>query len=376
MKYSIVYKVLVRTICVEYYRLNAGFFFVIIGFAFGLLRPIEHIALATYFVHSSVMLALLFVLWTLYTLKTIQFTLRSFAQEENTFLHNLYVMPVPVKFLSLVLVQVILFEPIVLYSAFMAFYALRFQQYTALLLLVLFNISSICAAAIYYVFRLRHSNAEVKQSRLGLYLNRHFTKPYLAFFLYHVLNKQLSLFVLTKVFSLLFIIGTIKLYTIEDHSQVLLSLGMLTAFSANAVLTFHFNRFEQVDVLLFKNMPLSPVRRFGYNVLTYVCLLVPEILLLLRHLAGDIQVWMACKLLLFGLSLQLVLHSYVLYRQLDLEKFIRHIFFIILFFFVCLLFRIDVGLLAAVNLAASLLMYRKYFYPAEMVILPEEAETE
>jgi hypothetical protein len=61
---------------------------------------------------------------------------------------------------------------------------------------------------------------------------------------------------------------------------------------------------------------------------------------------------------------------------LDLEKFIRHIFFIILFFFVCLLFRIDVLLLAAVNLAASYLMYRKYFYPAEMVILTEEAETE
>jgi hypothetical protein len=97
-------------------------------------------------------------------------------------------------------------------------------------------------------------------------------------------------------------------------------------------------------------------------------------MLLLRYLTGDIPWIIACKLLFFGLSLQLMLHSYILYRQLDLEKFIRHIFFIVIFFFVCILFRVDLFLLAFFNLTASYLIYRKYFYMAEVVVLNETRE--
>jgi hypothetical protein len=189
-----------------------------------------------------------------------------------------------------------------------------------------------------------------------------------------VLQRQLPLFVLTKLFSLLLITVTVKLYIIEDHSQVLLSLGILIAFSANAVLTFHFHRFEQADVVLFKNMPISLSRRLCYNLLTYTCLLLPEILLLLRHLASDIHLWTALTLLLFGISLQLVLHSYLLYRPLDLEKFIRHIFFIILFFFVCILFRINLLLIASINIVIAYLLFCSYFYKSEIVILKENPE--
>lgn len=375
MKYSIIYKLLIRTVCAEYYRLNAGFFFIIIAFAFGLLRPIEHIALATYIVHSYFLLALLFGLWTLYTIKTIQFTLRTFALDENVFLYNLYLLPFPVKVTALLLVQFILYEPVVLYAAFMGYYAVLFQQYTALFYVVLFNTVSVCVAALYYVYRLKYISSERKQSRIATYMNQHFTKPYFTFYLYQVLNKQLSLYILTKIFSLILIAGTVKLYAIEDYSPVLLYLGVLVAFGAHATLTFHFNRFEQLDVLFLKNLPLSMSRRFSYNVLTYIAILIPEVLLLLRHLTGDIvSVWSAFQLLLFGVSLQLALHSYALYRQLDLEKFIRHIFFLILFFFVLILFRIHILLITALNIAAAYAVYRKYFYQAEIIILKDEPE--
>jgi hypothetical protein len=374
MRYSSIYKVITRTICVEFYRLNTGFFFVVIAFSVGLLRPVEHIALVTYFVHSYSLLALLFGIWTLYCLKTVQFTLRAFALEENLFLNHLFVLPFSIKYMALLLVQFILFEPVVLYTAFMGYYAVHYHQYMALVMLILFNILSIGGAAAYYLYRLRFARAEVSQSRLGQYLNRSFTKPYFTFFLYHLLNKQFSLFWLTKIFSLLLITATVKLYSLEDYSSVLLSLGILIAFSANAVLVFHFNHFEQVSLQLFKNMPLSASRHYVYNILTYLCVLVPEILLLLRYLTGDIPWIIACKLLFFGLSLQLMLHSYILYRQLDLEKFIRHIFFIVIFFFVCILFRVDLFLLAFFNLTASYLIYRKYFYMAEVVVLNETRE--
>jgi hypothetical protein len=359
---------------VEYYRQNAGFFFIIIGFAFGLLRPVEHLALATYFVHSYFLQALLSVVWTLYTLKTIQFTGKVLAQQENLFLSNLYLLPLPVKWRAFMLVQFILYEPIVLYSAFMAWLALRYHQHLTMIWLVLFNMISIGAAAFYYLYRLKLVSRENKQSKLANFSNRNFTKPYFTFFLHYLLHKQLSLFGLTKLFSLLLIAVTVPLYIIEGNSFVLLSLGTLGAFMANSVICFHFNRFEQADVLLFKNLPLSLTRRFCYNVLTYTCLLLPEIALLLRHLAGNISWWPAVKLLLFGISLPLVLHSYSLYRQLDLEKYIRHIFFIFIFFFACILFRIDVVLLAVNNMLISFFIYHTYFYQAESVIVYEEVK--
>ncbi|MDO1449093.1 hypothetical protein Q0590_22645 [Rhodocytophaga aerolata] len=374
MSYRSIYKVLIRTVCVEYYRLNAGFFFVIIAFAFGLLRPIEHIAIATYLVHSHFLMALVFGLWTVYTLKTIQFTLRTFAQEENLFLHNIYLLPTAVKFSGMLLVQFILYEPIVLYSAFMGYYAIHFGQLSSLLLLGIFNLVTISGAAAYYVYRLPYMTAEKKQNRLSTYLDQHFTKPYFTFFLYQVLQKQRSLYFLTKLFSLFLLTGTVKLYTYENFSPVLLALGGLMAFSTNAILCFHFNRFEQLDVLIFKNLPLSLYKRFFNNTVTYLGLLVPEILLLMRHLAGDIDVWLGLQLVFFGLSLQLIFHGYVLFRQLDLEKFIRHVFFLVIFYFVSLLFRIPILLLFAVNGVTAFFIYQKYFYQAEVIILKDSPE--
>ena len=69
-------KVLSRTLTTEFYRANAMFFLVVIGFCFGFMRGTEHLALAGFFV-SSVWLAMIPIgVWIIYTIKVIMYNNR------------------------------------------------------------------------------------------------------------------------------------------------------------------------------------------------------------------------------------------------------------------------------------------------------------
>ena len=143
MRNSVVYKIVVQTIVARYYKSNAGFFFAVVVVAFGLLRNVEHIALATYLLHSTFLLCLLFVLWTLYLLKTINFTKKSFSLPQNEFLYCLYLIPLPVRVMVFLLMQVLLLEPILLYALFLAYVGFTINIIFPLLWVGLFIIVSL-----------------------------------------------------------------------------------------------------------------------------------------------------------------------------------------------------------------------------------------
>ena len=73
---SVLFKVLVK----EFYRINAGFFLIVVGICFGFLRDIEHLALARYFTSAPVYLLIPFSVWLLYALKIIAFNDSSFRR--------------------------------------------------------------------------------------------------------------------------------------------------------------------------------------------------------------------------------------------------------------------------------------------------------
>lgn len=372
MRNRIIYKIVIQTIAAQYYNSNAGFFFVLIVFVFGLLRNVEHIAIATYILRSSFLLYLLFALWALYTLKTIAFTKKAYSLPQNQFLYNLYLIPLPVRLMGLLLMQLILLAPVLLYTFLLVYVGFTIHIVLPLVWVSLFIIGSLIGTVVLYNTFLAQPNREQKLAAISRYVHLTYTKPYFTYVLSYLFTHHKTLLLGTKLCASVIVWGTIQLYIIEDYNIVLLYIGVLGGISTNAVIIYQAQQFEQVKCLLLKNMPVSLRKRFFYVISAYLMLLLPEISISIRYLFSIADEWLLIKLVLFDLSLLLIYHGYLLIKPIGLNLFIRHLFFITLFYFFALLNRTDILWLAIINLLVAYYLYKRYFYKYEPLTIAEE----
>ncbi|QHT68249.1 hypothetical protein GXP67_17175 [Rhodocytophaga rosea] len=371
MKASL-YKVLLRTLAISYYQANAGFFFVVIVFAFGLLRPVEHIALITYMLYSPFLLGLLFLVWTLYTLKTVHYIKQAFEQPQHTFLYQFYLFPLPARLWYWLLIQVSLWQPVLLYQAFIIYVGFSTGQITPLYGMALFSIGTLAITVTLYNHWLAKPDPDKHYWAISQFIRNRFTMPYFFFYLGYLTNQHTTLLLLSKAFSCALLVGTVRLYAIEGYDAVILLLGMLFAASGNAIITYRCQEFEQNQLQFIKNMPFPVKKRFLSLMGIYFLLLIPEITICIRYLLFAASPWIILQIILFGLSLLIFYHSYLTKQQLDQETFIRHLFFIGIAVFLLILFRMNGWLFIGVSLSTAYYLYQKHYYSYELITLPEE----
>jgi hypothetical protein len=367
-----VYKVLLRTLAVTYYQSNAGFFFVVIVFAFGLLRPVEHIALITYILYSPFLLGLLFLAWTLYTLKTLQYIKQALKQPQHSFIYQFYLFPLPTRLWYWLLIQVSLWQPVLLYQAFMVYVALSTKQITPIYWIVLFNISTLAITVALYNYWLAKPDPDKHYWAINQYIRTKVRMPYSLYFFGYLTDQQTILLLLSKAFSCALLVGTVRLYAIEGFDVIVLLLGMLFAAAGNAIITYQFQQFEQNQLQFVKNMPFPVSRRFLNLLWIYFLLLIPEIAICVRYLLLDANFLVFLQIIFFGHSLLIFYHSYLTRDQLDQEMFIRHLFFISITMFLLILFRIDGWWITIFNLSIAFYLYQKHYYSYEQITFPEE----
>jgi hypothetical protein len=101
-------RVLIRVLGVPYYQRNVGFFLVIFLLLFGIAGEQAwpmHRSIMYEIAASPVLWLLAALLWSLYALKCLHFTLRTLAMAENEFLYTLSLFPVRRQMYSFFLVQ-------------------------------------------------------------------------------------------------------------------------------------------------------------------------------------------------------------------------------------------------------------------------------
>ena len=223
-----VLNILRKTLVVEYYRLNTGFLFLVLMFAFGILRPEDHIALSAYVFTSPFLLVLVFVFFALYHLKTVFFIRQRLLWDSHHFLYHLILIPKWQRWAALLYVQAMLWLPVVLYAGFVGYYGWKMGQQNAVIAtfcyLLLVPLTGVAA----YEYRLSHPNPDTKLSLLSGYLNRRFTKSYWSYFLLYLFKDNPVLLFLTKGFTCFVILGVCKIYPTDSYDERLLSLGALT----------------------------------------------------------------------------------------------------------------------------------------------------
>jgi hypothetical protein len=348
-----------RIFVAQFYAKNAGTFLVILLLAFGFLSSVEHKALITAALGSPFFLALIFVLWGLYLLKTIAFTREQLTAPEHLFLQTFWLVPTPQRGVMWLIIQTSLLLPIIGYAVWMLQIAVSYQRWDSFSAIILFILGLILAGSLAADYRLRHpAPSAIRLPRLALKLRYEFFFP-----TYWLKHEPLSL-LLTKAFSGLLLAGVCRLYPTDDYDQRLLLIGLLLAVLAHSQVGGQVSAFERRYLLILANLPLSWLQRFGRYVLTYGLIWLPELLILIRNCPAEVRLDYVVWLWLAGWGWLLLLHSIAYGHAILPERWLSGIFAGFIGGLLIIMFGLPVGAWLVLGWAgAAGIWYRSFTRP-------------
>lgn len=349
-------KVLVRALVKEFYKANTGFFLVVLGLGFGFLKTPQHVDLASFLAVKPFYYLVVLVLWLLYAAKTLSFIFTVKRLPNNSWLSYLVLLS-PIRRLMLH-IQALLFLPILGYGLFMTAIAIQLNQWTSAVLVISGNLILLFAST-YLVERKLIGPVDAKlQVGFRSFTNR-LPKPFPMLFVHHLLNRQSILLLGTKTASLIVLVGSIWIFEMEGTDLRLLNLGLLLSAAVNAAFCFHYHQYQQKELLIYRNLPVSKNLQFVWYGLSYLILMLPELMVFFGNLGLTISTLFLLKSTMLPLALLLFYHCLFCLMGIDMEDFIKVVFFASAILFFVILGRIEVIFISGLFLLLSYFIFQK-----------------
>ncbi|UTA69774.1 hypothetical protein [Emticicia sp. 21SJ11W-3] len=359
------FRIFNQTIVKEYYRQNAVFVFAVLMFAFGFLRATEHITIIKNTLRHPSLLALAFAVWALHALKVTLFTLRLLESRQNEFLYHARLYPAIQRFFAFCGLQLSLIQLTFLYALAMVKFGIEEQNWQAVVYIVLFNVFLVVAGAVIYEYRIQRPNAaQVRNRAVRSFFAGYTTPPYL-FFIRYLFSKQPVLLLLTKLFACLVLMGVCNLYPTDDYDERLMALGGLFAAAGHTVICQQYLEFENRFMSITRNLPLSNWQRLFQFGLSYFILLIPELVIVLRNLPHEVNYGFSLILIIFIWSIVCLNHHVQYINGISYDTFMQRVFFVGVLYLLLIMFRVPLFLIALVNTATAVLVFRKHYFRSE-----------
>ncbi len=358
----------------EFYRKNTGFFFVLFGFGLGVLRNVEHYYIIIAAIHSYSLLGGLALLWTLYLIKTISFTLQALSEKQNQFLYQFFLYPFRFKIAGFVLVHLLQFLPVLVYIGAIIGLGMLHQRWLSVGICLLYLLLTGLVAVRRYARQLTYPGRESRLLAWLAVLSYRLKKPQVSLFLFKVLHDHKLLFLLTKILSGLLLFLVARLYEMGGYDNRLVMFALTLAGLANVVLVYYFHYFENVDLSLQKNLPLRLRQRFLRHMLTLSCLLLPEMFLFGQYFHAHFHILRLLEGFLLVLSISLLIYSYLFIQSIKVEILVRRVFLLMLLYFFLILFGLPIGALVLLNGGLAYFIYLRFYYSFELYIPSQDEE--
>ncbi len=367
-------RILVRLFASGFYRVHAGLLAMLYGtvicyciFIIPLnethLEPAQRIAESLMFtlslLSSPVMMAAVFMVWFIYTLKSWQYIRRQLQLESNLFIfYSVTSFSRMRQFQSWAIVQTVILLPALGYALITLIVGIVFGYHLAPFIMLVYILLLIVLSAGIYT-RWINQPSPVKANYIQ-YLTRNRAKPLFMLFLYHIADQQKITYLLTKAFALLSIFS-LPYFFADIGDLRAAGIIILLVCLAHVVLVFQEFRFEQVYLGFVRNFPVSRLRLYIHHLLLYMLILFPEGIALFVSLQPSI----AALLLFFALGTIMLFRSMLLVvRNTTMRSYLWCITAISVFIFVASLFR-KMELIALLYVPLSCIMVYKRYYRTE-----------
>jgi hypothetical protein len=360
-------KIFTRVLVVEFYRVNAGFFFIVIGVGFGFLSGKEHTALAHAFVGSTMLLFIPILIWAVYTLKVIQFNKIELSKDENSFLlASAALSPLQLLMCCLALSVKQLILPI-LYGGFLLVTALKLEVVRSLLLIIVSLSFLALVVTLIIRYEILHPGRNKLISLWKRKMDSLFVKPLIWFYPEWISRQQPLMVIGTKIFAGLLIVGVGRLYLFDSYDERLMAMGCTLSFSANLALVYFYHQFENFHFSLMRSLPIPLFKRLLSFLGTVLLLNLTEIGLLFNYYPSSLSPAHGFILFAFALSIYLLAFAVLYLKSIPLETFIQKVFIASFCWIILILFKIPVVLIAFIQILAAWFIYSNRYYSFEHI---------
>lgn len=358
--------ILSRTLTAEFYRVNAMFFLVVIGLCFGFMSGVEHIALAGYFMSSPWLVLVPISGWIVYTVKIIAYNTNEVREERNRFMYSVPLLrPLP-RIVSTVIVAFGQLSPAIIYGSFLAATALQHQQHVELAMIAI----TLVFLLIIVTWRLDRvlcfPAKEESTPKPVRWLDKTFAKPMTWMLTEGIVRSAPGLLYTTKLMTCLVIYAVTQLYVYDTYDERLYLMTACLAFSANLALVYQYQRFEVVQLLMMRSLPIPFGRRLLTFIATMAMLTFPEIAMLASNLAEYLSLRFYLYAVFFGFALMMFGYGALYVRDATFDSFTRWIFFVSMGLLLMILFAVPVWMLALVQGVLGIYLLRKNYYSFEV----------
>ena len=357
--------ILNKILAIEFFRRNASLFLLIILFAAGFMRGIDHLFLATYFTSSLQLLSIPIFIWTIYLSYVIHSNYRILKYPENTFVNSFLLLPAREQWGAAMSASGLQLLPSIAYGTFLVVISLKNETYLTAIVTVLVLLCHFFGAAFLLNKKLLRPDFEQRAGVLSHWISNNVIRPFSAFCLEWSLRRQPLQIIGFKLFGFALLRATLYLYKTDSYDLRLAGLGVLFAFALNTAFIFGAHEFITKHFPLFRQMPFSLFKRWIYIILILALFTLPELVVLIRYLPTSLHLAQGVLLYTFGLSVNILMLHLLFIRINAAEKSMPGVYILIVLTFFAVLGGIHLGALAVVNAAGSFILMRRFYYRYE-----------
>ena len=266
-----------------FYKENAGAIVFVFTMMFCIVSTMDgagmfayHYSLVTSMLTSSVVFALVFLIWFLYARKCAAFVSNVIRSPQFSFLYIINCVSPVKRFWAFVFVEIALLLPILSYSVFIVYVGCHQHFYLPVLLVACYLLTLCTGAALQHVRVLSQPYKTEALLWPRLKGKIRWLSSYPLILISYVANDHKAIWIGVKIYTcgVLYLIA--RYNTTTDYDTLMAFLFFNFGIYTNGVLVYLIRQWEETYLSFYRSLPLSPVHKFLHYAFVYFILLIPE----------------------------------------------------------------------------------------------------
>jgi hypothetical protein len=352
--------ILIRSLVKTYYQANLGFFFIVLYVAFGLMRSIEHITLAKSIATSLPLTSLTLLGWSIYYLKGVGFIYKNLNKKAFRFLREFAIHQKSKQFYGLFIVHLCMGIPVWLYAAFISIFNFQLGTISNFALMLIFLVSINSFTTLMVIYHLKRPVKEIQPGYWYKFISTKINLSYPFWYIRHLFVHEPMLGLLSKLGSLLILLGTFYLFNTDGYDWRLLAVGVLFSFIINSMLIYNYYEFNKKNYWIY-NLPLKTSIVALSTLLTITLLFIPELVLICTRLPISITSQDSIGILVLSVSLAYFLLGALSLKPISKDKYGIRVFYGMVIILFIIMYSVPPILLNIVLLGSGILMLKGHY---------------
>jgi hypothetical protein len=321
--------ILIRSFVKPFYRQNGGFFTFLFIILFGAVGRVDgaglfeyHFSLIRGILKNPFVFLLILFLWLLYAKKCEQFILNILRRPDYAFLQILSGVKTKKLYVSLVIVQVLLFLPVIIYAMIIGVAGIYLHVYIACGILLLYLISLCLISVRWYLYHIQNP-ALSEETQTGRYNLTSVETSYWSIFIRYIGGNKKMLFAGIKIFSCGILYGMLVNQTGTNHELDMIILFFSLGILGHGLLIHQIRDLEETRLSFYRSIPVSIFKRFVQYAVFYLIILLPEIFTIIVLTPKHLGYSDAVLFVFSGYSLLLFMHSLLFIQFFPMKAYLK-----------------------------------------------------